>query len=127
MVLRGSQGEVESEDECVDENSLHADKGKLLVIQHSLNLQTKIDDEQCENIFHTKCTVNGKVCGVIIDGRSYTNIASTTLVEKLNLVTTKHPYPYELQWLNDNGEGLQDKLLYRFQLGKHTKMTCYVM
>ena len=53
MVLRGSKGKVESEDEaimeeedeCVDEDSLHADKGKLLVIQCSLNIQAKINDE----------------------------------------------------------------------------------
>ncbi|KAA3484964.1 Transposon Ty3-I Gag-Pol polyprotein [Gossypium australe] len=38
---------------------------------------------------------------MIIDGRSYTNVPSNMLVEKLGLPTTKHPYPYKLQWLND--------------------------
>ena len=41
---------------------------------------------------------------MIIDGGSCTNVASTTLVEKLNLPTLKHPRPYKLQWLNDCGE-----------------------
>ena len=31
-------------------------------------------------------------------------MASTTLVEKLNLPTLKHPRSYKLQWLNDCGE-----------------------
>ncbi|GKU99801.1 hypothetical protein SLEP1_g12592 [Rubroshorea leprosula] len=43
-----------------------------------------------------------------IDGEllvtSCTNVASTVLVEKLNLPMTKHPRPYKLQWLNNCGE-----------------------
>ena len=41
---------------------------------------------------------------MIIDGGRCTNVASTTLVENLNLTTLKHPRPYKLQWLNDCGE-----------------------
>ena len=37
--------------------------------------------------FHTRCTIQGKVCEVIIDGKFGTNRASTTLVEKLGLPT----------------------------------------
>ncbi|RVW79529.1 hypothetical protein CK203_051650 [Vitis vinifera] len=35
---------------------------------------------------------------------SDTNVASTTMEEKLGLSTIKHPRPYKLQWLNDSGE-----------------------
>ncbi|KAL4346499.1 hypothetical protein GQ457_17G008620 [Hibiscus cannabinus] len=45
-----------------------------------------------------------KVCVVIIDSESCTNIASSVMVDKLGLKTTKHPNPYKLQWLNDGGE-----------------------
>ena len=71
-----------------------------------LSAQVKEDDmeQQRENIFYTRCHINNKVCSVIIDGGSCTNVASTTLVEKLNLPTLKHPRPYKLQWLNDCGE-----------------------
>ncbi|XP_016690820.1 uncharacterized protein [Gossypium hirsutum] len=62
------------------------------------------DEQQRENIFHTCCQVQGKLCSVIIDGGSCTNVASTLLVEKLSKPTTKHPSPYKLQWLNDGGE-----------------------
>ncbi|RDY03878.1 hypothetical protein CR513_12496, partial [Mucuna pruriens] len=54
------------------------------------------DVEQCEYISHTRCLVQGKVCSMILDGESCTNVASTILVEKINLQTAKHPRPYKL-------------------------------
>ena len=42
---------------------------------------------------------------MISDGGSCTNVASTTMVEKLGMPTSKHPRPYKLQWLNDSGGG----------------------
>jgi hypothetical protein len=64
-------------------------EGESLVARRDLNTQTKIDDieQQRENIFHTRCYVNNKVCSMIIDGGSCTNVASTTLVEKLSSFT----------------------------------------
>ncbi|KAK5839767.1 hypothetical protein PVK06_008604 [Gossypium arboreum] len=50
------------------------------------------------------CQVKGKVCSLIIDGGSCTNVASTLMVEQLGFPTTKHLSPYRLQWLNDGGE-----------------------
>jgi hypothetical protein len=37
---------------------------KVLVIRRSLSVQTKKDDveQQKENIFHTRCLINDKVC-----------------------------------------------------------------
>ena len=37
-----------------------------------------------------------KICNLIIDSGSCTNVASTTLVNKLNLCTIKHTRPYRL-------------------------------
>jgi len=62
------------------------------------------ESNQRENLFHNWCFVNNKVCSVIIDGGSCTNVASTYLMEKLALTTLKHPHPYRLQWLNECGE-----------------------
>lgn len=68
-------------------------------------MQVKEDEAaQRENIFHIRCYVQDKVCSMIIDEGSCTNVASTTMVEKLGLPTLKHPRPYKLQWLNDSGE-----------------------
>jgi hypothetical protein len=80
------------------------DKGDLLVVQRVLNAQIDVSDEQRENIFHTRCQIRDKVCEMIIDNGSCTNVASTTLVEKLGLTILPHPRPYSLRWLNENGE-----------------------
>uniref|UniRef100_A0A2N9FGW5 Retrotransposon gag domain-containing protein n=1 Tax=Fagus sylvatica TaxID=28930 RepID=A0A2N9FGW5_FAGSY len=93
-----------------------------LVTRRALNTHIKVDDakQQRENIFHTRCHVNNKVCSMIIDRESYTNVASTTLVEKLNLPTLKHSKPYKLQWLNDCGEVRVDgQVLVTFSIGKY--------
>ncbi|GKV11657.1 hypothetical protein SLEP1_g22897 [Rubroshorea leprosula] len=114
MILR-EDGEIEIEVESDDESMPpledandgveYAVDGELLVTRLALNVQAKEDDEvQRDNIFHTRCHVKNKVCSVIIDGGSCTNVASIVLVEKLNLPMTKHPMPYKLQWLNDCGE-----------------------
>ena len=57
---------------------------------------------------------------MIIDGGSCTNVASTTMVEKLGMPTSKHPRPYKLQWLNDSGEVRVNKqVLVSFSIGKY--------
>jgi hypothetical protein len=38
-------------------------------------------------MFHTTCNINNKVCSIIIDNKSYANIANITFVRKLNLNT----------------------------------------
>ncbi|KAL4274030.1 hypothetical protein GQ457_13G020230 [Hibiscus cannabinus] len=112
MLLRDN-GEIESDHEedngevvlSEDEEELeYAVEGEVLVVKRSLNTQVMEGEQQRENIFHTRCHVNGKVCFVIIDGGSCINVTSSLMIEKLGLATTKHPQPYKLQWLNDGGE-----------------------
>jgi len=78
-------------------------------------------EQQRENIFHTRCLNNNNVCNMIIHGGSCTNVASTTLVEKLNLSNLKHPKPYKLRWLNEYGEiRLKKQVLVSFSIGKYS-------
>ena len=64
--------------------------------------------------------MQNKVCNVIIDGDSCTNVASTTIVEKLGMPTIIHPRPYKLQWLNDSGEvRVTKKVLVSFCIKKY--------
>ena len=57
---------------------------------------------------------------MVTDGDSCTNVASTTLVEKLRMPTSKHPQPYKLQWLNNSREVRVNKqVLIFFRIGKY--------
>ncbi|KAL5540185.1 hypothetical protein UlMin_043734 [Ulmus minor] len=133
VMVINAQGELESENEKeVDDDDMphledsddeqNAVVGDLLVARRILNMQQVKEEEsnQRENLFHTRCFVNNKVCSVIIDGGSCTNVASTYLVEKLALTTLKHPHPYRLQWLNDCGEiKVTRQVLVALSIGKY--------
>jgi hypothetical protein len=114
--------------EDVSEEEYLAPDALTLVARRALSLQAKgVDEVQRENIFHTRCYVKDKVCSVIIDGGSCTNVASTIMVEKLGLPMVKHPRPYKLQWLNDSGEiRVNKQVLVAFRI-VNTKMKCCVM
>ena len=64
-------------------------------------MQAKEEEVQRGNIFYTRCMIYNKLCSMIIDGGSCTNVINATLVDKLGIKTTKHPRPYKLQWLNE--------------------------
>lgn len=114
----------------VDEDIEFAERGESLVTRRALNLNVKEESlEQRENIFHTKCLVSGKLCSMIIDGGSCTNVASTYMVEKLGLKCEKHICPYRLQWLNDSGEvKVTKQVVVPFSIGKYIdKVRCDVV
>ena len=97
--------EEEHEDE--QEEVVEAvDEEEMLVLRSVLSNQRGIKDEQRENIFHSRCTVEAKVCSLIIDGGSCANVVSLSMIEKLGLQITAHPHPYNVQWLNQS-KGLQ--------------------
>ncbi|PKI50200.1 hypothetical protein CRG98_029409, partial [Punica granatum] len=107
--------------EDVPEEEYLAPDALTLVARRALSLQIKgVEEVQRENIFHTRCYIKDKVCSVIIDGGSCTNVASTTMVEKLGLPMLKHPKPYKLQWLNDSGEIRVNKQEYEDVFPKET-------
>ncbi|KAL4332885.1 hypothetical protein GQ457_07G005270 [Hibiscus cannabinus] len=127
MFIR-ENGEIESNHEEEEETEVPIDEeemefavdGEALVVKRSLSTQVMESEQQRENIFHTRCHVNGKVCFVIIDGGSCTNVASNLMIEKLGLPTTKHPQPYKLQWLNDGGEiKVTKQARIPFSIGKY--------
>ncbi|WVZ26208.1 hypothetical protein V8G54_004752 [Vigna mungo] len=86
-----SAGESSSSDKDDKEFEIPLLEGDLLMIMRLLGSMNKEEDEtQRKIIFHSRCMVMGKVCSLIIDGGSCTNVASTWLVEKLGLVTSIH-------------------------------------
>ena len=131
MILR-DDGEIVStseESDCDDMPPLedasdleYAVGDKVLVVRRSLSIQTKEEDveQQRENIFHTRCLINDKVCSMIIDSGSCTNVASVTLVRKLRLNTIKHERPCQLQWLNECGVvRVNRQVMISFLVGKY--------
>ena len=105
-----------SEDECEIPY-----EGDLLVVRRMLGtIQKPFDETQRENIFHTRCLINKKLCSMIMDGGSCANVPSTRVVEKLGLPTISHTKPYKLQWLSEEGEIMVNKqVLITFSLGKY--------
>ncbi|XP_054801490.1 uncharacterized protein LOC129305505, partial [Prosopis cineraria] len=109
--------------ESNDELECNGVVDSILVARRALNIQPKEDDEheQREHIFHTRCFIKEKVCSMVIDGGSCTNVASTLLVDKLSLPLIPHPKPYKLQWLNDSAEiRVSKQVLITFSVGVYT-------
>jgi len=79
-----------------------------------------LDDTQRENIFHTRCLINNKLCSMIIDWGSCANVASTRAVEKIVLPTISHTKPYKLEWLSEEGDIMVNKqVLITFSIEKY--------
>ena len=120
------QGNQDHELDCDSRPSLedadyeeYAALEELLVAKRALSVQDKEEDEvQLENIFHTRCHVQNKVCSVIFDGGSCTSVTSTTLVEKLGL-STSGPWKF-------NRRGNHDKFKNRFSFMKDKKLITLV-
>ncbi|XP_019164431.1 PREDICTED: uncharacterized protein LOC109160611 [Ipomoea nil] len=124
-----SKEETEEESDSREEELLETDneevlegpiEGDTLMVRRMLNIQATGDESQRENIFHSRCFFHGKVCSLIIDGGSCTNVASTKMVEKLGLSTQIHPTPYALQGLNKAGDiKVNQQVLIPIKLGHY--------
>lgn len=74
------------DDECVT----WSHNREAIVIQRSMNTMRVENNDWLRNtIFHTRCTANGRICNVIINGRSCENIVSQEMVDKLKLKAEK--------------------------------------
>lgn len=85
-------GEYESEDEQLNSTTPleeHVElpaKGDLLVAMRTLSIQSNTEEqEQRDNLFHTRCHALGKFCILIIDGGNCTNVVGKTIIKKLGL------------------------------------------
>ena len=62
-------------------------------------MKRRIGDVLASSILVLLC--QGRLCTLIIDGGSCSNLASEELVEKLNIKTEDHSNPYQRAWVND--------------------------
>ena len=84
-----------------DTEVLTADTGTALMLRRvCLAPHSGNENPQRKNLFHSKCTIGGKVCKFIIDSGSSENVVAEDVVNKLSLATELHPYPYKLAWLD---------------------------
>lgn len=100
-----SQDEQDDDPTEQEEEVEYPDVGKLLVTRRVLSVLINHKEKvQRENIFHTRCTIKNKVCNLIIDGSSCTNVGNKYMVDMLGLEKIKHPGPWKLRCLNDQTE-----------------------
>ena len=122
-VIEEGEVELNKEEGSMEEITEYANEGEALVTHRCLNvIQENEESWLRDNIFQTRCTSQGKVCNVIIDSGSCTNVVAEDMVTKLNLKTEPHPQPYKIQWFQ-RGCGLKvtKKCLVSFSIGKNYK------
>uniref|UniRef100_A0A2N9IR32 CCHC-type domain-containing protein n=1 Tax=Fagus sylvatica TaxID=28930 RepID=A0A2N9IR32_FAGSY len=97
---------VESDDEELVGGDNEEEEGVVLVMKKTLLTPRKEEEDEWlrDNIFHSTCSILGKVCQLVIDGGSCENVVSQEAVNKLGLKTEEHPHPYKLSWLKKGGE-----------------------
>ena len=100
-----------------------ADSGSALMVRRVCLAPHGADNNpQRHNLFHSKCTISGKVCKFIIDSESSENVIAEEVVNKLQLATELHPYPYKLAWLNQKTDLLiTRRALFSFSVGESYK------
>jgi len=97
IVIKPSEEETEEEQEAT---ILTPEVSEFLVLNRVLHtMESPKEESQRELIFHSR-----KVCSLIIDGGSCTNVASSHLVDKLKPPIIPQPHPYSLQWLKKGNE-----------------------
>ncbi|XP_022040589.1 uncharacterized protein LOC110943141 [Helianthus annuus] len=116
-------GPVYDEEPEYEEEEVAGDVGLSLVVRRSCYTPKASDDDWLKhNIFHSTCTVLGKVCTFVIDSGSCDNLVSEEAVRKLGLKTENHRKPYKLQWLKKGGEvQVSTRTLVSFSVGKTYK------
>ena len=77
-------------------DDVESDEGELLVVQRTFLEDLKNKESWKRELFHTQCTSHGKVCLVIVDSRSCTNVILEEMTTKFGLKIERHPKPYKL-------------------------------
>ncbi|CAL1394800.1 unnamed protein product [Linum trigynum] len=112
--VAGAKKLVEGSTEAKQPRNCSKETSPAIIIKH------RESDEQRDNLFHSRCEINGKIASLVIDGGSCANLISTYAVEKLELKTQKHPKPYHLTWLNEHGDVKVNKQAQiEFIIGKY--------
>ncbi|TYK26684.1 hypothetical protein E5676_scaffold313G003430 [Cucumis melo var. makuwa] len=110
----------EENDSAIDDSRMVEEETELIeandgdriscVIQIVLIAPKEETNPQRHCLFKTKCTINGKVCDVIIDNGSNESFVAKKLVTTLNLKVETHPNPYQIGWVKMGRETLVSEI-----------------
>jgi hypothetical protein len=103
-----------------------------------LNLLVKKDENtnnvaaqkgQRWSVFQSECKIKDKVCKLVIDGGSFTNMINKDLVQRLSLSTWRHPTPHHMKWMNPVGKlKISYKVRVKFSVGSYIdKVECDIV
>ncbi|PKU79208.1 RNA-directed DNA polymerase [Dendrobium catenatum] len=109
-----------------------ADDGEpLLGVMKKMLLAPRTPVEtQRHKLFRTKCTINDKVCELVIDSGCTENIISKAAVQALQIKTTRNPNPFKISWVKKGVDFLvSDLCKITFSIGKRyiCQVTCDIM
>lgn len=92
---------IDSPEQEYGDVQIPGDTGIVLGLRQNCLLPKVMEENWLRSsLFRSTCTIRGKVCRMIIDSGSCTNVISEEAVSKLALFTEPHPAPYRLAWLN---------------------------
>uniref|UniRef100_A0ACD5WY96 Uncharacterized protein n=1 Tax=Avena sativa TaxID=4498 RepID=A0ACD5WY96_AVESA len=120
--IHDGEDDKEYESEEIEGRDICEEKGEEVVrmIQRLLCLTPQPDNTQRKKIFESKCTVNGKVCKLLIDSCICENLISQNFVNHLKLETHDHPSPYTVEWIKKGANiRITKQCNLPFSLGKY--------
>lgn len=95
----GNGNEHSTQDDLEGTKFAEEEGDQVSCVVQKLLFSPKLDSSQRNRIFHSKCSLNQKVCNLIIDNRSCENIVLRALVDHLKLPIEPHSSPYQIGWI----------------------------
>lgn len=132
LIIQEQENDAPQYDDC-DANQddttdvLQGDTGLCLVISRNCLLPKASQESWLRtNLFRSTCTINGRVCKLIIDSGSCANVISHDAVQKLGLEVRPHPSLYTFAWLNNRtGIKVSKQVSLSFSIGHYKESAMF--
>ena len=105
------------EDDAYEEED---DQGRNYVVRKLMLTPKQEENNQCHQLFRTRCNISGKLFELIIDSDSCENIISKEAVRLLKLPVEKHLNPYTIGWIKATEKiEVKKRCKVPFSIGKY--------